>query len=147
VPTVELRFTPLPAHVRTARLVAASVGRRSGVDESLVDEIKLAVGEACARAVAIHQAQSSAADVVVRLIDDEGSYAITVRDCGTRSVDLPDLDELRVDPAAEVPADLPADFGLAVVTGLVDDSDVSSDADGTTVSMRWPIGPPAVLTQ
>src|ERR1700726_4183820 len=45
--TVEVTFTPLPVHVRTARLVATAVARRSGVDESLLDEVRLAVGEAC----------------------------------------------------------------------------------------------------
>ena len=50
--TVELRFSALPAHVRTARLVAAAVARRSGVDEAVLDEVRLAVGEACSRAVA-----------------------------------------------------------------------------------------------
>jgi anti-sigma regulatory factor (Ser/Thr protein kinase) len=49
--TVEVEFTPLPAHVRTARLVATAVARRSGVDEALLDEVRLAVGEACSRAV------------------------------------------------------------------------------------------------
>ena len=51
MPTVEVSFTALPAHVRTARLVATAVARRSGVAESLLDEVRLAVGEACSRAV------------------------------------------------------------------------------------------------
>jgi serine/threonine-protein kinase RsbW len=51
MPTVEVSFTALPAHVRTARLVATAVARRSGVDEALLDEVRLAVGEACSRAV------------------------------------------------------------------------------------------------
>ena len=53
--TVEVTFTPRPAHVRTARLVATAVARRSGVDEALLDEVRLAVGEACSRAVEAHQ--------------------------------------------------------------------------------------------
>src|ERR1700712_5730227 len=53
--TVEVSFTPLPAHVRTARLVATAVARRSGVDEALLDEVRLAVGEACSRAVEAHR--------------------------------------------------------------------------------------------
>ena len=43
---------PCPAHVRTARLVAVAVARRAGVDEDVLDEVRLAVGEACSRAVA-----------------------------------------------------------------------------------------------
>ena len=52
--TVELRFSALPEHVRTARLVAAAVARRAGVDEAVLDEVRLAVGEACSRAVGLH---------------------------------------------------------------------------------------------
>ena len=57
--TVEMTFTPLPAHVRTARLVATAVARRSGVPEALLDEVRLAVGEACSRAVGAFRARAS----------------------------------------------------------------------------------------
>ena len=49
--TVALRFQAAPEHVRTARLVAVAVARRAGMDEVRLDEIRLAVGEMCARAV------------------------------------------------------------------------------------------------
>ena len=65
--TVEVRFTPLPAHVRTARLVATAVARRSGVDESLLDEVRLAVGEACSRAVESHRLHCPAEPIRVAL--------------------------------------------------------------------------------
>jgi anti-sigma regulatory factor (Ser/Thr protein kinase) len=48
---VELRFGPVPGHVRTARLVAVAVARRALLDDLRLDEVRLAVGEACARAV------------------------------------------------------------------------------------------------
>ncbi|MFD0854548.1 ATP-binding protein, partial [Actinomadura adrarensis] len=47
--TVELSFSALPVHVRTARLIVTAVARRSGVAEALLDEVRLAVGEACSR--------------------------------------------------------------------------------------------------
>ena len=53
--TVELRFTALPEHVRTARLVAVSLARRAGVDDETLDEVRLAVGEAATRAVGRHR--------------------------------------------------------------------------------------------
>ena len=37
-----------PALVRTVRLVAAAVARRTSRDEEFVEEVRLAVGEACA---------------------------------------------------------------------------------------------------
>lgn len=78
--TVELSFTPLPAHVRTARLVATAVARRSGVDEPLLDEVRLAVGEACSRAVEAHRQHCPAEPVRIELSNDGGRFQVTVTD-------------------------------------------------------------------
>lgn len=78
--TVELRFSALPEHVRTARLVAAAVARRSGVDEAVLDEVRLAVGEACSRAVGLHQLSGVTAPVKVSLIEEEKQFSIEVGD-------------------------------------------------------------------
>jgi hypothetical protein len=67
--TVTLRISPQRAHVRTARLVAAAMARRSGVQEDILDEIRLAVGEACARAVRLHERHSVPEPVVIELTD------------------------------------------------------------------------------
>src|SRR5215207_7903290 len=53
--TVTLRLPANAAHVRTARLIAAAMARRCGISEGLLDEVRLAVGEACARAVRQHE--------------------------------------------------------------------------------------------
>jgi anti-sigma regulatory factor (Ser/Thr protein kinase) len=150
MPTVELRFTALPAHVRTARLLAAVLARRAGIDETIIDEVKLAVGEACARAVGIHQAAAGGDDVTVELCDDDGVYVVSVRDCGPPEADtalaatgsavagLPDL--MDVDDLASGGSDgspLPSGFGLAVVAGLVDHLEVSTEGGGTVVRMTW----------
>jgi anti-sigma regulatory factor (Ser/Thr protein kinase) len=42
-----LTIPPGPAHVRTARLLAAGVARQAGFDEEGVDNVRLAVTEAC----------------------------------------------------------------------------------------------------
>lgn len=78
--TVELRFSAQPEHVRTARLVAAAVARRAGVDEAVLDEVRLAVGEACSRAVGLHRGNGIAAPVRVVLIEEEKSFSIEVGD-------------------------------------------------------------------
>ncbi|HWL36684.1 MAG TPA: ATP-binding protein [Frankiaceae bacterium] len=150
MPTVELRFTALPAHVRTARLLAAVVARRAGVDEGVIDEVKLAVGEACARAVGLHASHAAAEDVVVELNDDDGCFTVTVRDRGPAHADT--AVEATGEPVAEPPdlidfhdiadpsdpgAALPAGFGLAVVAGLVDNVEVVTTDGGTAVRMTW----------
>ena len=144
MPTVELRFTALPAHVRTARLLAAVLARRAGIDEGLIDEVKLAVGEACARAVGIHQTHAADEDVVVNLTDDDGCFVVAVRDhgpadadsaveaMGAHVADVPDLMNGN-DPVAA----MPSGFGLAVIAGLVDNVEVSMADPGTVVRMTW----------
>src|SRR3984957_16237797 len=78
--TVEVTFTPLPAHVRTARLVATAVARRSGVDEALLDEVRLAVGEACSRAVEAHRRHCPAEPVRIEMTDQDQRFVVTVSD-------------------------------------------------------------------
>jgi serine/threonine-protein kinase RsbW len=154
MPTVELRFTALPAHVRTARLLAAVVARRAGIDEGVIDEVKLAVGEACARAVGLHAQYAAAEDVVVELNDDDACFTVVVRDRGPAHADT--AVEATGEPVADPPdlidihdiadpndpgAALPAGFGLAVVAGLVDNVEVVTTDGGTAVRMTWQPAP------
>jgi hypothetical protein len=76
---VVLRLPASPAHVRTARLVAAAMARRSGVDEGLLDEVRLAVGEACARAVRQHERYGVQEPVTVEFAD-RGAFSVAVID-------------------------------------------------------------------
>lgn len=77
---MQLRFTPLPEHVRTARLVATCVARRIGMSDEALDEVRLAVGEACSRAVRRSAALDPAPPVEVDLVDDDSRLVIEVRD-------------------------------------------------------------------
>jgi anti-sigma regulatory factor (Ser/Thr protein kinase) len=81
--TVELRFAALPGHVRTARMVAMTVSRRAGVPGEAIDEIKLAVGEACARAVRVNRRLAPDSLVHVRLVDSPDAFVVAVSDRGT----------------------------------------------------------------
>ncbi|EFF92280.1 MULTISPECIES: ATP-binding protein [unclassified Streptomyces] len=139
--TVELRFSAQPEHVRTARLVAAAVARRAGVDEAVLDEVRLAVGEACSRAVGLHRNGGIAAPVTVTLTEEEKQFSIAVGDEAPHvphhSGDAPDaVDE------AEAEED---EMGLAVISGLVDDVQVTSGEGGGRIKMTWPTTPPAVM--
>ncbi|MER6733944.1 ATP-binding protein [Streptomyces puniciscabiei] len=137
--TVELRFSALPEHVRTARLVAAAVARRAGVDEAVLDEVRLAVGEACSRAVGLHQMGGINAPVKVALIEEEKQFSIEVGDEAPHAVpgDTPGAAQ---DGEAEVEED---EMGLAVISGLVDDVQVTTGHDGGLIRMTWPTTPPA----
>jgi serine/threonine-protein kinase RsbW len=132
--SVELTFTPLPVHVRTARLVATAVARRGGVEEALLDEVRLAVGEACSRAVEAHQQQCPAEPVRVALRDGADRFEVVVIDRVPNE-----------DPAggAKVPSDLAElngdlNLGFAVIAGLADDVDIASTPAGVEITMSWP---------
>ena len=154
--TVEVTFTPLPVHVRTARLVATAVARRSGVAESLLDEVRLAVGEACSRAVEAHQRHCPGRPIQVSLTDDGEQFQVVVTDSVQGSEnDLPAGVSLPAGTGAEggngaalgvdfavpsgapVPLRLPEDVGLAVIAGLADDVRIAPAGQGTSVTMIW----------
>ncbi len=151
--TVEVTFTPLPAHVRTARLVATAVARRSGVDEALLDEVRLAVGEACSRAVEAHRRHCPAEPVKIEMTDQGERFVVVVSDHAPTSagpaagtaVGTNGHGVSRGGPASTAAliqgaddAGIPAGFGLAVISGLADDVHVSSTSSGVSVRMSWP---------
>ncbi|MGH3714400.1 MAG: ATP-binding protein [Micromonosporaceae bacterium] len=156
MPTVRLGFSPAPAHVRTARLVAVAVARRAGVPERLLDEVRLAVGEACSRAVALHRLYGLGALVEVEMTDGE-RFVVRVVDRAPAETRLEN--GAMPDPLALVggPVDVgdPDTFpdetvaigvGLALLAGLVDDLEVGPSAGpaaGTVVKMSWRASPDA----
>jgi len=134
--TVEMTFTPLPAHVRTARLVATAVARRSGVAEALLDEVRLAVGEACSRAVEVHQEHCPAEPVRVALTGAEKRFEVVVTN--TAATDGGMEWSAISDPGPDGQG-LPGELGLAVIAGLADDVQVSRTGDGgLSIRMSWP---------
>ncbi len=153
--TVELRFSAQPEHVRTARLVAAAVARRAGVDEAVLDEVRLAVGEACSRAVGLHRSHGITAPVSVALTEEEKAFSIEVGD----SVPGPGADPAEsgagdasgggsgagsARPDSEADGEGEDEMGLAVISGLVDDVEVRSGAGGGVIRMSWPTADAAV---
>jgi serine/threonine-protein kinase RsbW len=147
--TVEVTFTPLPAHVRTARLVATAVARRSGVDEALLDEVRLAVGEACSRAVEAHRRHCPAEPVKIEMTDQGERFVVVVSDHAPTAVTAPvgtngDAGSSSATAMVQGGDDvgIPAGFGLAVISGLADDVHVSSTSSGVRVRMSWPSAAP-----
>ncbi|TNY35680.1 ATP-binding protein [Thermomonospora catenispora] len=151
--TVEVSFSALPVHVRTARLIVAAVARRSGVPETLLDEVRLAVAEACSRAVEAHQRHCPDEPVRLELSGDGRRFEVVVSDAvpGDDAAGGADIDPVSAasapgrdgsDPSAG-PADLgladAAELGLAVIQGLVDDVKIDTTPKGVQIRMSWPL--------
>jgi anti-sigma regulatory factor (Ser/Thr protein kinase) len=153
--TVRLSFSPAPAHVRTARLVAVAVARRAGVADEFLEEIRLATGEACSRAVALHRSHGVSDLVEVSLRDGE-RFTVRVIDRasnGSALVGSPaapglflvePVVPLTMSPESLTEEDLAERMGLALLAGLVDDIAVApvTEGTGTEVRMSWPLPRP-----
>jgi anti-sigma regulatory factor (Ser/Thr protein kinase) len=138
--TVTLRLPPSAAHVRTARLIAAAMARRSGVGEEVLDEVRLAVGEACARAVRMQERQGVVAPVTVEF-GETGRFRVSVVD-GAKTGSGDEITAMANGTGGPAPwADPSGDaLGLALLGAVVQDLVVDQDADGgTRVTMSWPL--------
>jgi serine/threonine-protein kinase RsbW len=149
--TVEITFTALPVHVRTARLIVTAVARRSGVDEALLDEVRLAVGEACSQAVEAQQRSRPDQPVRLLLSDDDARFEVVVTEGPAEPAEAADskaasaAEDGAATPAGlgvldrDRPADDPASgLGMAVIAGLADHVDFSPTAGGLRIRMSWP---------
>jgi anti-sigma regulatory factor (Ser/Thr protein kinase) len=146
-----MSFTPDPAYVRTVRMVAAAVARRAGVVDDLLDEVRLAIGEACTRAVAVHRRHEISASIDVAM-SDGGRFTVRVTDCGPSEAATQPPGEVTGEIMAQVAAEtgrmgmdeeaLTFGVGLTLLAGLVSDLDVepAPDGVGTVVRMSWPVG-------
>jgi anti-sigma regulatory factor (Ser/Thr protein kinase) len=127
--TVTIAIARDPSLVRTVRLVAAAVARRAAMHETMIEEIRLAVGEACAVMIGIDEtdladgAATETDQVIVRLTLDSGVDAAIEGRVAELSTDLAGLD---LNP-------------WALLHGLSDELTVHEDGDRTTVSMSWPL--------
>ena len=145
--TVTLRLPPSAVHVRTARMVAAAVARRSGVDDDLLDEVRLAVGEACARAVRLHERQGVTSGVTVEFVEGDRFRVDVVDRADVLASDVPAVGGQpggrpagagKQAPWADPSGDA---LGLALLGAVVQDLTVDPGVPGggTRVTMSWPI--------
>lgn len=121
---VTIAITRDPALVRTVRLVAAAVARRAACKDSLIEEIRLAVGEACAVMIGPDEAAAAPEEKIEVQLQTEGLFKVTV----TGRVDGVDsgFADVGVDP-------------WALLQGLSDDVDVSENDGVTRLTMSWPL--------
>jgi anti-sigma regulatory factor (Ser/Thr protein kinase) len=154
--TVTIKFPPAPDQVRTARALAVTVARRAGVSDHLLDEVRLAVGEACARAVHAHLAAGVSAPISLVLSDgdpggldggglDGGGFEAEVVDlASTPPSRSPGRRGSRAGLAAAFGSEDAAAIGLGILGAVVDEVSIEPVSPlGTRVRMRWPVRIPA----
>jgi anti-sigma regulatory factor (Ser/Thr protein kinase) len=110
-----------PAYVSAARLFAATVARQVGVAEENLDDVKVAIGEACARALATAPERP----LSVRAERGNGRLAFEVDQGEAGPTSPSDL------TSTPTPQELAAGLNLELITALFDDADVVEGLEGT----------------
>lgn len=141
---VELNFPARPVHVRTARQVAVALGRRAELAEESLEEVRLAVAEACGLALSVSRNGATSESVAVDFDDTDG-LTVEVRvdtrlpeATGTAAFEvLAGAAQAGIDDADE----LPAGAALAVLTELTPMLDAVTSAGGMRLRLSWPAAP------
>lgn len=126
MPAATLSLPPDRTHARTARLVVVAAARRAGLAESEVADVRLAVGEAVARAVLRHEAADQSATVEVTISDDGHNFQVTI------------ADQVAV-PATPEPDFEQGGFALALMSALAPQLAETRTATGTALALTWPL--------
>jgi anti-sigma regulatory factor (Ser/Thr protein kinase) len=122
VPTATLAIPPEAQHVRVARMVAGAAARRGRVPEDVIDDVRLAVGEAVARVVLRHGRAGIPDEVEIALRDDPESFEVEIVD--------------------HSPADLADDddgLSVALTQSVVPQSWISTADGHQRIRLVWPL--------
>ena len=132
---VELEIPARPAYLSLVRLVvdAAVSSLAPNLGGARLDDLKLAVTEACSNAIEAHQLARSDEPVIVRCELDDRTVTVEVADRGG-GFDPTDVSTL---PAATDPLRLRHESGLGIplMRTLADKLVFEQAADGTTVRL------------
>jgi hypothetical protein len=144
VALVELSFPARPVHVRTARQVAVTLARRAELAEEVLDEIRLAVAEACGLALSVLRNSPLGETVAVDFDDSDGLTvevrAGTVLPAATGTAAL-EVVAKAADNAIDAAAELSAGASVAVLTDLAPLLDASTSEQGMRLKLSWPAAP------
>lgn len=132
---VELAIPARPAYLSLVRLVvdAAVASLAPGLAAARLDDLKIAVTEACSNAIEAHEAIYAEGPVVVRCLVDDDQVTVQVVDHG-RGFDPDRVESL---PAATDPRRLRHESGLGIplMRTLADEVEFTPGEEGTTVSL------------
>lgn len=133
MPDVELRVPPDVQYVGLARLVVTSAARQAGMTSDRLEDLKIAVSEATASAIAAHQRAGDDEPVTLSFGSvSANQFAVTIADAGP-------VDDNGDASAAGWNND--GSLGVTLIRGLADVVDFDADqAAGASVHMRFAVG-------
>ena len=131
---VELEIPARPEFVALARLVVSAMASTDAVlSDDQVDDLKIAVSEACTNAIEAHGSIETHEKVVLKCWSDDRGLRVSIEDRGPGF----DPSTLPDHPPPTDPDRLKFERGLGIplIRALVDEVVISSSADGTQVNL------------
>jgi serine/threonine-protein kinase RsbW len=123
-----------PIFERVVRASADEVGQAIGLAADRIEDLKLAVSEAVNNAIEHGNRREAAKLVEVVFALDSEKLEVRIRDEGegTESIDF----SRRVVEEQNLESGMHRGFGMYLISALVDDCEVSSSRQGTTLTLR-----------
>jgi serine/threonine-protein kinase RsbW len=132
---VELEIPARPAYLSLVRLVVdAAVGSLApGLSPARLDDLKIAVTEACSNAIEAHEASWSEGPVIIRCTVDDREVRVEVIDRGAGF----DPDDVEALPSVTDPRRLrhESGLGIALMRTLADEVSFAPTPGGTRVGL------------
>ena len=131
---VQLEIPAGAEFVALARLVVSAMAAgETQLSDDRVDDLKIAVSEACTNAIEAHDALETEERVTIECRADHDSLEVLIEDRGTGF----DVSNLPEHPPVTDPDRLNFERGLGIplIRALVDDVEFSSSAQGTAVKL------------
>jgi serine/threonine-protein kinase RsbW len=130
---VRLEIPAQPAFVGVARtVVTAVVTSVEGIPDERLEDLRIAVSEACTNAVEAHQGDEVVQRVVLRCLLDDEVLEVRIEDSGGGFA-LGDLDERSLADPELLAAE--RGWGIQLIRALVDDVVFDANGDGTAVRL------------
>lgn len=126
---VDLKIPMLPEMELTATQTAEAVGKFMGLDGDKIEEIKLALIEACINAFEHSQSQDGRISINFEIGEDKLAIRISDRGQGFDLKQVQDQLQERHGRGEH------RGWGLKIMKGLMDEVRVESDEKGTTITM------------
>jgi serine/threonine-protein kinase RsbW len=141
VDQLRLAIPPDAGYIAMARMFAGSVARHYGCDEDVVEDVKVAVSEACTNSVKAHHDSGTAEPIELRARALDGELTFEIVDSG-KGIDT----EMQraVEEGAATPATglYEGSLGLTLIRSLFPGAEILRNDDrGTTVRFVVPVEP------
>lgn len=130
---VRLEVPAQPAFVGVARSVVAAVASAlDGIDDGRLEDLRVAVSEACTNAVEAHRRDAVDERIVVRCITTDDHLEVRIEDSGSGF----DADLVPAPPGPDAPPNASErGWGIQLIQALVDDVTFRQTGEGTAVDL------------